>query len=104
MSSEVSKGFKGSETCQGWPPWANGVMPRHQDLDPGIPRAVNAVKSVAKVGTHKEQEYVFTEVDTGVEKWKALSLLCMHARCMMHVSQFQLKTAWCVCFAFYLYK
>ena len=57
MSSEVSKGFKGSETCQGWPPWANGVMPRHQDLDPGIPRAVNAVKSVAEVGsTHKEQE------------------------------------------------
>ena len=56
MSSEVSKGFKGSETCQGWPPWANGVMPRHQDLDPGIPRAVNAVKSVAEVGTLKEQE------------------------------------------------
>ena len=55
-ASEVFKGFKGPETCQGWPPRANGVMPRHQDLDPGIPRAVNAVKSVAEVGTLKEQE------------------------------------------------
>ena len=55
-ASEVSKGFKGPETCQGWPPRANEVMPRHQDLDPGISRAVNAVKSFAEVGTHKEQK------------------------------------------------
>ena len=83
MSSEVSnvsKGFKGSETCQGWPPWANGVMPRHQDLDPGIPRAVNAVESVAEVGK-------ITRVCSVLKwtlGWKSGKpcLLCMHACCI----------------------
>ena len=58
QKSKMSSGASGVlGTCQDGPPWANGVKPRHEVPDPRIPRAVNAVQSVAEVGsTHKEQE------------------------------------------------